>query len=188
MIEAAPRARLFLGVPGSAHLPGGGKCPRTKARPASMASASPSSKRTAGSTGRPARPSHWPGSTSPDRYVGWTYRSRKAGCAHPASRRPRFRLTETMRALQEFDGSIRHKLRCILWRQWQRPCTRAKDLMKAGLTEERAWRSARNQRGPCWNSGARSTPGMVCCAAAVLRCGAGETELRQLSVFCSPWT
>jgi group II intron reverse transcriptase/maturase len=65
-----------------------------------------------------------------------------------------FKLTETKRALEELDGWIRHKLRCILWRQWKRPYTRAKNLMKAGLTEERAWRSACNQRGPWWNSGA----------------------------------
>ncbi len=65
-----------------------------------------------------------------------------------------FRLTETKQALEELDGWIRHKLRCILWRQWKRPYTRAKNLMKAGLAEERAWRSACNQRGPWWNSGA----------------------------------
>ncbi len=66
-----------------------------------------------------------------------------------------FKLTETKRALEELDGWIRHKLRCMLWRQWKRPYTRAKNLMKAGLTEERAFRSAFNQRGPWWNSGAR---------------------------------
>jgi group II intron reverse transcriptase/maturase len=65
-----------------------------------------------------------------------------------------FKLTETKKALEELDGWIRHKLRCILWRQWKRPYTRAKNLMKAGLTEERAFRSAFNQRGPWWNSGA----------------------------------
>ena len=65
-----------------------------------------------------------------------------------------FRLTETKRAVEELDGWIRHKLRCILWRQWKRPYTRAQNLMKAGLTEERAFRSAFNQRGPWWNSGA----------------------------------
>lgn len=65
-----------------------------------------------------------------------------------------FKLTETKKALEDLDGWIRHKLRCILWRQWKRPYTRAKNLMKAGLTEERAWRSACNQRGPWWNSGA----------------------------------
>ena len=32
--------------------------------------------------------------------------------------------------------------------------TRAQNLMKRGLTEERAFRSAFNQRGPWWNSGA----------------------------------
>ena len=65
-----------------------------------------------------------------------------------------FRLTETKKALEELDGWIRHKLRCILWRQWKRPYTRAMNLMKAGLTEERAFRSAFNQRGPWRNSGA----------------------------------
>lgn len=64
-----------------------------------------------------------------------------------------FKLAETKRALEELDGWIRHKLRCILWRQWKRPYTRARNLMKAGLTEERAFRSAFNQRGPWWNSG-----------------------------------
>jgi RNA-directed DNA polymerase len=65
-----------------------------------------------------------------------------------------FRLTQTKKALEEFDGWLRHKLRCILWRQWKRPYTRAVNLMKAGLGEERAFRSAFNQRGPWWNSGA----------------------------------
>lgn len=65
-----------------------------------------------------------------------------------------FRLTETKRALEEIDGWLRRKLRCILWRQWKRPYTRARNLMKVGLAEERAFRSAFNQRGPWWNSGA----------------------------------
>ncbi len=65
-----------------------------------------------------------------------------------------FKLTETKQVLEEMDGWIRRKLRCILWRQWKRPYTRAKNLMKAGLKEERAFRSAFNQRGPWWNSGA----------------------------------
>lgn len=58
-----------------------------------------------------------------------------------------FKLTETKKALEEMDGWIRRKLRCILWRQWKRSYARAKNLMKAGLVEERAFRSAFNQRG-----------------------------------------
>ena len=64
-----------------------------------------------------------------------------------------FTMTETRNVLEGLDGWIRHKLRCMLWRQWKRPYTRAKNLMKAGLKEERAWQSACNQRGPWWNSG-----------------------------------
>jgi len=65
-----------------------------------------------------------------------------------------FKLTETRRALEEADGWLRRKLRCILWRQWKRVATRARNLMKRGLREEQAWRSAANQRGPWWNAGA----------------------------------
>jgi RNA-directed DNA polymerase len=65
-----------------------------------------------------------------------------------------FKLTQTKRTLEERDGWIRRKLRCILWRHWKRPYARARNLMQRGLPEERAWRSACNQRGPWWNAGA----------------------------------
>jgi group II intron reverse transcriptase/maturase len=65
-----------------------------------------------------------------------------------------FRLSEVNSVLEELDGWIRRKLRCLYWRQWKRPFTRAKQLMKAGLDEVRAWASACNQRGAWWNSGA----------------------------------
>lgn len=65
-----------------------------------------------------------------------------------------FRLAEVKGVFEELDGWIRRKFRCIIWRQWKRSYTRAKNLMKRGLGEERAWRSATNQRGPWWNSGA----------------------------------
>lgn len=65
-----------------------------------------------------------------------------------------FKLTEVKGVLQELDGWIRRKLRCLLWRQWKRVYTRAKNLMQNGMAEERAWRSATNQRGSWWNAGA----------------------------------
>ena len=65
-----------------------------------------------------------------------------------------FRLTEVKGVLEELDGWIRRRLRCLLWRQGKRPYTRVKMLMKRGLKEERAWRSALNQRGAWWNAGA----------------------------------
>jgi len=65
-----------------------------------------------------------------------------------------FKLTGTQRALEEADGWLRRKLRCILLRQWKRASARACNLMTRGLKEEQAWRSACNQRGPWWNAGA----------------------------------
>jgi RNA-directed DNA polymerase len=65
-----------------------------------------------------------------------------------------FRMAEVKGVFEDLDGWIRRKLRCILWRQWKRAFTRAKKLMKCGLDEVRAWKSAANGRGPWWNSGA----------------------------------
>ncbi len=65
-----------------------------------------------------------------------------------------FKLAQVKNVFEELDGWLRRKLRCILWRQWKRSYTRARNLMKRGLTEERAWRSATNGRGPWWNAGA----------------------------------
>jgi RNA-directed DNA polymerase len=65
-----------------------------------------------------------------------------------------FRLAEVKGIFEELDGWLRRKLRAILWRQWKRPYTRAKNLMKRGLDEVRAWKSACNGRGPWWNAGA----------------------------------
>jgi len=65
-----------------------------------------------------------------------------------------FRLAEVKGVFEELDGWIRRKLRCVLWRQWKRTFTRAKNLMRRGLDEGRAWKSAMNGRGPWFNAGA----------------------------------
>lgn len=65
-----------------------------------------------------------------------------------------FRLTEVKKAIEELDGWIRRKMRCLIWRRWKRPYTRAQNLQKRGLAQERAWKSSTNGRGPWWNAGA----------------------------------
>jgi RNA-directed DNA polymerase len=65
-----------------------------------------------------------------------------------------FKLAQTKQALEQQDGWVRRRLRCILWRQWKHPRTRQRNLMQRGLTRERAWHSAFNGRGPWWNAGA----------------------------------
>lgn len=65
-----------------------------------------------------------------------------------------FRVSETRGYAKELDQWIRHCLRKMRWQQWKRRWTRFKELMRRGLLEERAARSAFNQRGPWWNAGA----------------------------------
>ena len=65
-----------------------------------------------------------------------------------------FRKSEVRIAFEELDQWIRRKLRAILWRQWKRNWTRARELMRRGLAHDRAWTSATNGRGPWWNAGA----------------------------------
>ena len=65
-----------------------------------------------------------------------------------------YRLTRVKGIVTQLDQWIRRRLRCIIWRQLKRVYARAKALMRRGLAEERAWRSASNQRGPWLNAGA----------------------------------
>ena len=65
-----------------------------------------------------------------------------------------FRLTETKGVLEELDSWMRRRLRCLLWRQWKRPATRARKLRALGLSAERARLSGGNGHGPWWNAGA----------------------------------
>jgi RNA-directed DNA polymerase len=65
-----------------------------------------------------------------------------------------FQKAEVKAAFERLDQWLRRRLRCILWRQWKRPRTRAKRLMKLGLDRHRAHISAYNGHGPWWNAGA----------------------------------
>ena len=65
-----------------------------------------------------------------------------------------FKLTQTRGVIEQLDHWLRRQLRCSQWRQWKRAFTRARHLMRLGLKEQQAWRSATNGRGPWWNAGA----------------------------------
>ena len=65
-----------------------------------------------------------------------------------------FKLSQVKGVFEQLDGWVRRKLRNIIWRHWKRTYTRARNLMRRGCSEQRAWRSATNGRGPWWNSGA----------------------------------
>jgi len=61
---------------------------------------------------------------------------------------------ETRGVFDELDQWVRRRLRTIYWRQWKRPKTRRRKLMKLGLDEVTASKNAYNGRGAWWNSGA----------------------------------
>lgn len=65
-----------------------------------------------------------------------------------------FRLATVKVSFIELDKWVRRRLRCILWRQWKRPRTRLKELMKRGLARTQASAAAYNGRGPWHNAGA----------------------------------
>jgi RNA-directed DNA polymerase len=65
-----------------------------------------------------------------------------------------YRLAEVKGTFEALDGWMRRKLRSNIWRQWKRPRTRRKMMMKRGLPEHPARKSAVNGRGPWWNAGA----------------------------------
>lgn len=66
-----------------------------------------------------------------------------------------YRHARGIRILKQVDSWIRRHLRQILWLQWKRAFTRAKNLMRLGLSEERAWNTAQNGRGSWWNAGSQ---------------------------------
>ena len=65
-----------------------------------------------------------------------------------------FQLTQCKRAIEELDGWLRRRLRCLLWRQAKTRQRRTGMLRHRGLTELRAWTSGHNGQGPWWNAGA----------------------------------
>ena len=65
-----------------------------------------------------------------------------------------FKHAAVKNTFEYLDEWLRRKLRCILWRQWKKPRTRARKLIQRGLDQARAYKSAYNGRGPWWNAGA----------------------------------
>jgi len=65
-----------------------------------------------------------------------------------------FILAEVKNIFEELDGWLRRRFRNILWRQWKLGKKRYSELLKRGIADERARKSAGNGRGAWWNSGA----------------------------------
>lgn len=64
-----------------------------------------------------------------------------------------FHLVGNTTIFLDLDSWLRRKLRAILWRQWKRNHTRAKNLIKLGLSADASWRFVRIERGPWATAG-----------------------------------
>jgi RNA-directed DNA polymerase len=53
-----------------------------------------------------------------------------------------YRLSEVKGVFEQLDQWVRRKLRRVLWKQWKRPRTRARELAKRGVDAELAHRTA----------------------------------------------
>jgi len=65
-----------------------------------------------------------------------------------------FNQSQTKGFSKDLDSWIRRHLRKLKWRQWKRPWPRMQELIRRGISEQRAAQSAFNQRGAWWNAGA----------------------------------
>jgi RNA-directed DNA polymerase len=59
-----------------------------------------------------------------------------------------FSFCETPWVLRDLDGWVRRRLRCALWRQWARPRTRRKELVKRGVDPRLARETVFHLQGP----------------------------------------
>lgn len=59
-----------------------------------------------------------------------------------------YRLAEKDWSFKNLDKWIRHRIRCIIWRQWKRPKTRMKKLVERGVSPHVAKSNAYSSAGP----------------------------------------
>lgn len=63
------------------------------------------------------------------------------------------RLVEIKSGLEALDKWVRRRIRCAIWRQWKKPRTRLRELLKSPLDPVAAARTACSGRGPWWCAG-----------------------------------
>ena len=61
-----------------------------------------------------------------------------------------FGIASMKTTMQEWDGWLRRRYRCYIWKQWKKPRTRAKNLIKLGIPEWQAW-AVSNCRKAYWH-------------------------------------
>ena len=61
-----------------------------------------------------------------------------------------FGIASIKTTMQEWDGWLRRRYRCYIWKQWKKPGKRARSLMQLGIPEWQAW-AVSNCRKAYWH-------------------------------------
>jgi RNA-directed DNA polymerase len=60
-----------------------------------------------------------------------------------------FAIAKAKSKMQELDELVRTRLRMGIWKQWKRPRTRRKNLVKLGISQGKAYEWSNSRRGHC---------------------------------------
>jgi len=66
-----------------------------------------------------------------------------------------FGISHTYREVMELDSWIRRRVRLYYWKQWKRPHTRRRNLLKLGADPKKVHMATRSRKGP-WRLSANS--------------------------------
>lgn len=58
-----------------------------------------------------------------------------------------FGIASMKSTMQEWDGWLRRRFRCYIWKQWKRPRTRVVNLEKSGMPQWQAYRNGNSRKG-----------------------------------------
>ena len=74
-----------------------------------------------------------------------------------------FGICEAKSILRDMDSWIRHRLRCLIWKQWKVFAKRKKELIKRGVSESLAAQTAFSAKGPWRISGTKAVQLVLNC-------------------------
>ncbi len=54
-------------------------------------------------------------------------------------------LADMKKPIEDINGWIYHRIRMCIWKQWKKPKTKMRNLLKLGVSEELAWQAANSR-------------------------------------------
>ena len=58
-----------------------------------------------------------------------------------------YAIASMRKTMAEWDGWLRRRIRMYIWKQWKKPRTKYRNLLKLGIPEKYAWMAAMSRRG-----------------------------------------